>query len=387
MHVAILNYRFYPIIDGPSIQARLLGEKLTDNGVRVLVLTRRFSDKHLGFEKVNGINVRRLSSFGGYLLGHFPYALHCFLTLYRYKKEIDVINTHGSIGMAMIGVVCGKVLRKRIISTFNTSGLKITGRVSSTKIPVLGWLMSVLLKNVDATVAISNQIYEDLRSVRLPESKMHIIPSGVDVHLFSPVSQEQKRILRNRLRLPKKTLVLFTGRLVYTKGVDILLEALRDIIKRTTDIHVLIIGKGGFPKAFSAEEELKRFVKDHNLGQYVTFAGYVDKLYEYLQASDIFAFPSRWEGLGCSMLEAMSCGIPVVATNIGGIPDAIQDGVDGLLFPVNDHKELAKKILILKNDVNLAERLAKNARQKVEEMFSIEVVAQRYAELYRANGF
>jgi len=384
VRVAILNYRFFPLIDGPSIQAKLLGEKLSDNGVEVFVVTRRFSAKHPEFENVNGINVQRLSCFGGYFWGHFPYGAKCFTTLMKYRKRIDIVNTNGSIGMAIIGIACARFLNKRIISTFNTCGLKIVGKVSSMKIPILGRLLRMMLKRMDAAVAISSKIYEDLRSVQFPEAKIYIIPCGLNTHSFSPVSKEKKRLLREQLKLPEKTLVVFTGRLVDSKGVDILLEALREILKSTTDIHLLIVGEG-YPPLLSVEEELRKYVEDHNLSDYVTFTGSVRNVHEYLQASDIFAFPSRIEGLGVSLLEAMSCCMPVVATSAGGIPDAVQDGEDGLLIPVDDHKELAKKILLIKNDVNLAEKLGRNARQKVMREFSIEAVAQEYAGLYRGN--
>jgi glycosyltransferase involved in cell wall biosynthesis len=370
------------MVDGPSVQIKLLAEKLVDDGVKVSVLTRRFSAKHPRFEDINGINVRRLSCFGGYFLGHLFFGFECFITLLKYGKRIDVINTHGSVGMAMIGIACGGFLRKTVVSTFHATGLKIVGRVPSMKIPFFGSLLKTTLKRLDAAICVSNAIYEDLRSVQFPKTKIYIIPCAVDTRLFVPVSKETKFVLRNRLGLSEKTLLVFTGRLVYTKGVDILLKALRNVMNSTTNIHLLIVGEG-YPKSISAEEELRKYVEDHDLCQYVTFTGNVNNVYEYLQASDIFAFPSRWEGLPTSLLEAMSCCLPVVATNVGGIPDAVEGGVDGFVFPVNDYNELARKILMIKNDVDLAERIGRNAREKVKKMFSIEVVAKSYSELYR----
>lgn len=131
----------------------------------------------------------------------------------------------------------------------------------------------------------------------------------------------------------------------------------------------------------NCEEELRRYVREHDLGDVVRFTGDVRNVHEYLQASDIFAFPTEDEAFGISLIEAMSCGLPAVATRVGGIPDVLQDGINGLLIDPADEQALEMALVSLLGDRDLRQRLGSAARRRVVEQYSESRVVERYMQL------
>ena len=115
----------------------------------------------------------------------------------------------------------------------------------------------------------------------------------------------------------------------------------------------------------------------------VTFVGWVDDVSDYLRTADIFVLPSLQEGLPNSLLEAMACGLPVVATRIGGVVDIVKDGENGILVEPGDPKGMAEGIVRLFKDQEFARKIARNAFQTIKNSYSIDSIVPRYIELYR----
>ena len=165
--------------------------------------------------------------------------------------------------------------------------------------------------------------------------------------------------------------VVYVGRLSKEKGVDLLIRA----FERLDDGHLLIIGSG------SEERELKRLAEKCDR---IHFLGFLprDQALLYVKGSDVFVLPSRSEGLSTALLEAMACGTAVIATSVGGSVELVEHGVSGLLVPPEDHKALADALRLLLSDASLRRRLAAEAARRVRAEFSMEVIAQRYLEVY-----
>jgi glycosyltransferase involved in cell wall biosynthesis len=160
------------------------------------------------------------------------------------------------------------------------------------------------------------------------------------------------------------------------KGVDIFIKAIKSIEGHIR--KVAIVGDGVL------KEELISLRDRLGLTDKIEFAGNVDNVNEYLSNTRMFVLPSRWEGFGLAILEAMAARLPVVASNVGGIPEIIEDGKDGILVPVEDVGALSKSILdVLQNEYK-ASVLAENAYKKVRERFSIEAHVKRLNSLYKS---
>jgi len=230
-----------------------------------------------------------------------------------------------------------------------------------------------LSRDVDAFVVISREIDDELNDLDVPNEKRTLIPNGVDTEHFLPLHEEQKPQVRAELSLPSHSpLVVYVGRLVAEKRVDYLLRIWPYIRMEIPEARLLIVGTG-------PEEPRLRGMTIAG----VQFAGQANDVVRYLQAADLFVLPSSTEGLSNSLLEAMSTGLPVLATSVGGTPDVIQHGVTGYLIPPDNADMLKHGLRILLEDKVLRTKLGSNARQLILSDFSLDSVSRRLANVYR----
>jgi glycosyltransferase involved in cell wall biosynthesis len=179
--------------------------------------------------------------------------------------------------------------------------------------------------------------------------------------------------LREKLNLPPQApIAVFSGRLVLGKQVDLLLEIWRGLQIGFKQSLLLIIGSGG-------EEARLRQMNVEN----VRFAGQVDDVAPYLQSSDFFVLPSTAEGLSNALLEALAVGLPCVATAVGGTPDVIVDGENGLLVAPDKPHDLQAALSKLLTNISMRQRMGKLARETILARYSLENTADRLAALYQ----
>jgi sugar transferase (PEP-CTERM/EpsH1 system associated) len=215
----------------------------------------------------------------------------------------------------------------------------------------------------------------------LPPARLRVIYNGVDTQKFSGNSSERSET-RASLAIPRERFVAGTvGRLVPIKDQRTLLQAAQMLVQRGQDIHVLLVGDGpelGNLKRYAAEAT--------ELAGRVTFTGASDTVTSLMRAMDAFVLPSICEGMSNTILEAMACGVPVVATRMGGNPELVKDGRSGFLFAPRDVNQLSA--LLLRMIENERERLAlgEGARLRAVESFSIATMVDQYRELYRNLG-
>jgi len=177
----------------------------------------------------------------------------------------------------------------------------------------------------------------------------------------------------------KKYDVLFVGRLTEAKGVDILIKAIKILKEKyQKEIKAAIVGKGYL------EEELKELVMELGIEKEVEFLGVRRDIEKLMKSTKLFVLPSRWEGLPLTILEAMSSGAGIIATKVGGIPEVIQNGKEGILISPEDPEALAKGITELLKNRELRIKLGINAYKKVKEQYSIEVYTKNILELYKS---
>lgn len=235
-----------------------------------------------------------------------------------------------------------------------------------------------LLSYADIIISPSKIYLETSDYLAKFEEKITVIPNGVNINEFEGNVSKTKS--RKILKLPiHEKLILFFGYLSPYKSPDILLKALPIILDKISNVKLVFAGSGDMM------DDLKKLSVELGVERQVLFAGFIEKNNRHLfyKAADVFCLPSsmKTESFGIVNLEAMASGIPVVASNYGGIPDVIKDGENGLLIPPNDPDSLAKALIkLLKND-NKREKMGINGKNKAKN-YSWTKIAKKTNELY-----
>jgi glycosyltransferase involved in cell wall biosynthesis len=247
-------------------------------------------------------------------------------------------------------------------------------------------LRNLLFADADAFVTISARTRDEFLAAGLDPDRVRLLPHGIDVEAFRPASAAERRELRSRLGLPQDALlVTFTGRLLRGKGVEVLVEAFGRLASRYPAAHLMLIGSG-VGQVLSVEEALRARVRQAGLEARVGFTGRVDNVADFLRASDVYAFPSFFEAMPLSLLEAAACGLACVASRIGGVVDALEDGRSGMLVEAGDASGLAAALGAL---LDLPERraaLGAAARETALRCFDERENLARYRELFAELG-
>lgn len=242
---------------------------------------------------------------------------------------------------------------------------------------------AALLRRVAYFVVISAEIREALLALGVEAGRIRFIPNGIDVERFQPVAPEQKAILRRKLGLPERTALLnFTGRLSAAKGLMMLLEIWRGLIAEGRSVHLVLVGTGG-TSVDNCEAELRGFVEQHGLGARVSFTGPVTNVPEYLQASDMFVFPSEYEGFPLALFEAMACGLPVASTRVGSARELLIEHEHGALAEPKDADEMRQAIVWMLDNQDRWPAMGEQARRLVADRFSLDAVVDQYLGLLR----
>ena len=245
------------------------------------------------------------------------------------------------------------------------------------QIPILSKLIISVLNTADAIICEDNNIKSLLVSRGLDSKKITLIPNGIDLQSFQPGDpMEAKRSLGLQ---DDQHIMLSIGSLNKTKNHALLINTFAEIASSKKSWHLYIIGEG------EEQQSLEKQIIDLQLEQKVTLLGLLNhnSISKWLKAADIFVLPSQNEGTPNALLEAMACGLPVIASKVGGIPDLIHDNTEGLLFESGSKDDLKEKLNRLIQDKQLQKMLAKNAQKKISTHYdSWENQAKKLLALY-----
>jgi len=230
----------------------------------------------------------------------------------------------------------------------------------------------VFKKVADIYIVVSTSLLHLLYSLGIPKTKIRVVPNGVDAKRFHP---------NNKIRM--ENLILFVGRLVPKKGLLVLLNSLK-LLK--TPVRLAIIGPPPWPPNPKYFHEILKLVKRINEETFhrVEYLGVLEKeeIIKWYQKASVFICPSFSEPFGIVNLEALACETPVIASNVGGIPDVVTDHKNGILVPPNDVVRFAQAIQYLLDNERTRRKFGKEGRRLVSEFFSNEVVVKRLCEIY-----
>lgn len=247
------------------------------------------------------------------------------------------------------------------------------------------WLLPRL---VSGLVVLNRELFNLLAEQKYPD-KIYWIPNGVDTTHFRPPTTDQRGTARKRWQVPDgERMILFVGQIVPRKGVDTLVSAFIVAQRLHPNSRLYLVGP------MSATEEtvgrnhyvqsLQALIQEKHLEGKVRFLGRVSNVVELMHAADIFVLPSLSEGMPNALLEAMSCGLPCIGSDIPGIHDVITDGYDGMLFEAGNSRALTACLEQCLNNYEQARCLGMAARRTIEQKFSIQHTAQSYQHLFRS---
>ena len=396
MKICIFTETYYPVVGGGETQAQLLAEGLTAQGHSVLILTRRSDVSLKTHERYGDLDVYRLPPSGVGQLKKWGLLFSSVPMLMKLRHQIDLIFVSGYRIIGLPAVLIGRLFRKPVVlkadsqgemsGAFFESGLKKLG-LSHTVLPFRLFLAlrNGILKKANAFSAISPEIAFEWLSSGVPANRIHLIPNGVDTTRFAPVEPRQKASLREKLKLPQNvTIAIFTGRLVSYKGLPLLLRVWKEIRCKHENVLLLLAGTGGLD-IHNCEAELRGYVKAAGLEKDVIFLGGVQNVSEYLQAADLFAFPTENDAFPSSIVEAMACALPVVTTPVGAIKTIVTHRETGLLVQPGNYKQLFEALDVMFSDKVMASRLGETARQIVEERYSAGNTVMKYISLFEST--
>lgn len=366
LRVAMIIQRYYPHVGGAEKQLASIIPLLRQEDCEVHVITRRF-DRLPRFEKINDVPVHRLPAPLPKPLASAMFTLSA-LPLLR-KLRPDIIHAHELLSPTTTALLAKKIFRVPVVSKVLRGG--ILGDITKLERRKLGYKrIDNLVRNVDTFITISSEIDTELREVGISANRRCFIPNGVDTVRYSP-SDQAKEDLRKSLGLRQGPTVLFAGRLAPEKRLDQLLEIWPSIRELDPQANLILLGIG------EDAARLKRMAPSE-----VVFPGSVKDVVPYLRAADIFALPSDTEGLSNALLEAMSCGLAVIATSVGGARDLVDHKETGWLIPPDSPGLLKAGLIELLRDSELRSSLGKYARERVIQKYSLPLVAHNLRLLY-----
>jgi glycosyltransferase involved in cell wall biosynthesis len=302
-------------------------------------------------------------------LRSFPWGLGRFVRYLRSGK-FDVVHCHlppADIVGRLAGWLAGVPVR---ITTEHGRGLwKSRGYLGMEK---------ALNHITDLKLCVSKDILE-LRATRegTPRRKLVYLPNGVDLARFDTPGGVKEEVMGEFAWGGDDPLIVSLGRLVEEKAYPLLVEAVASLVGPFPQVRCIIAGEG------ECRREIEACIGSFGMGDHVALPGIRKDVPRLLKAADVFVLSSTREGLPVSLIEAMASATAIVATDVGGIPDAVSDGRNGLLVPPGEPQALAGAVERLLGDGDLRKRLGGAARETAGEHFSLEYVVRRTEELYR----
>ena len=374
LRICIVTDAYLPSIGGVENHVLYLSAELKRLGHEVLVVTHQVPTvANCRVSQVESpVPVHRLAGglivFREHDIAIDPRMVASFKSLLD-RSRFDIV--HGQSEGSYLVYEALAAARRRGVATVLTRHSVLRNKPAVAR-PFLISLTKLLTRRADGLIAVSHSCAEE--SAGYPGS-VRVIPNGVDVDEFRPMPEERAR-LRAEFGFSSEEIVLgYVGRLHTTKGIPFLLDSFEQLHHENPKLRLLLAGPG--PLRSAIEERAVASSGSIRLQEPQPF----DKVVSLLNALDAFAFPSRGEAFGISLLEAMACGLPSVALGRWGVRELVADGETGLL--AEGQADFAEKLGRLGSDATLRERLGRAARKSVEENFSWPRIAAETVAFYR----
>lgn len=371
MNICILTYEFPPARGSIGLHILHMAKKLIERGHGVTVVTRAPWNKSF-YETYDGVPVYRVRFTYSY---PSLFGLHGFFVNRLFKSleaNFDIIYIQGPLSPVIhtslpVLVTFHGTVRKDIDNTLIRSLRDFVVKTILYR-PFCN-AEKGLVESADVITTVSQACADEITADYQPDKEVIVTKIvGVDTSFFAPAEEKEPG-----------SYILYTGRLETRKGVMTLIESARYVCAKYPQTKFVLTGRG------STEKHLRKMVSSLGLEQNIHFAGYVDlnTLLKYYQGAIIYVLPSFYEALPASLLQAMSCGISPVATDVEGTSELIIDGENGLLVPPGNPEKLAETILTLLEDEGRRKRIGANAREYIVNNYDWGIVTEKLERAYQ----
>jgi glycosyltransferase involved in cell wall biosynthesis len=318
-----------------------------------------------------GISVVRVAGWdlSGRLGAQVAVSLHAWPAIWReLGKGYDVVHAHSIFfHVSLVAAVLTRFRKVPLVTTAHLgSPEELGGKVAMATSLFENTVGRVILRRSDAVIAVSRAVGDHIAKVMKHRERLHVIPNGVDLTRFKPSPAHEGPVR-----------VMVVGRLIFNKGPQFVVEAAPKVLARYPDTRFVFVGDGPM------EEELRAEVTKLGIGGNVEFLGHRDDIPELLATGSMAVRASLSEGLPLVALEAMAAGLPVIATDVGGTREVVDDGVTGYLLQPNDVEGLADRICRLAGDAAMRVEMGARGRACVEDGYDWSRIAGRTVGVYR----
>lgn len=371
LKIALVSDWFFPSVGGIEYHIHDLATQLTSLGHDVHVITRfgEYPDEKLPYEvhRFKG----RLTMDGSHVsIG--ADVLKKVNELYK-KEHFDVTHGHSIYSPMAVGVA-NLSSGIRGVPSIMTDHSLLGGSPLN---PIYTMILRFSLRKVNSFIAVSGAVERDIRSIlgkSLGNREIYLIPNGIDTEFWKPPRDREER--KDALGL-RGVVITTTSRLTKRKRIHVIPEIARRI-KADTKIEVTFLVIGDGPE----RSNIERLIKKYDVGDIVKPLGIQPrgKVREYLQATDIYISPTIYEAFGIAALEALACGVPVIANNHGGISEIVEHKETGLVS--SNDRELVQNLMLLIENEEVRRKMGENARKNVENHLSWEAVVPQVLNIY-----
>jgi len=387
LSVMMLSWEYPPrIIGGISPHIYYLSKSLARNGVKVHVVTCDFPGAP-AHEVVDGVEVYRIDSYKN---PSPDFATWVYLMNLNMQKEaaaitrqlggkVDVFHAHDWL-VATAGIGLKHVFRKPFFATMHSTEIGRRNGIHFDYERMIHETEAWLTYEAWKVICCSDYMVHHVQwAFGLPTDKLVMIPNGVNAEVYTKNEKENLAQFRSKYALPEEKIVLFVGRLVYEKGVHVLVNAAPKVLEKA-NAKFIIVGNGYM------KDQLSTIVNATGIANKVMFTGFVDDetLWKLQKCADVSVVPSLFEPFGIVALEAMAAKSPVVVSDTGGLSEIVNHDVDGVKVYAGNPDSLAWGINRVFTDETYANALRTNAYRKIQEKYNWDKSAQQTKTLYES---
>lgn len=374
MHLLLINNEFPPIGGGGSTVTKYAIKYLTAAGHKVTLITSRYHDlPHR--EVIDGaiiIRIPAIRRFKDYCsiweLVIFGISAFLFTLGYTFRHRVDFIQAYFAVPAGWVAWLIKKFRGIPYAVYFGGSDIPGSNPSRYKNIyPLLTPLLKLIWRGAEFRTVCSEELAR-LGQQADPDSDFIVIPNGVETGRFRPISRSPGPVVK----------ILFIGRLIPRKGFARVLQALPKLRQLTQKpFQVEVVGTG------AAQTELDQLAQQLGVSDLIHYVGLVpyDQLEKSYQYADIFVLTSLSEGMPSVILEAMGCGLPVVASDVGGNNEIVHEGKNGFLISGDDTDSIAEHLALLINDEQLRVRMGQQSREFAQQ-YDWGAIMKKYQELY-----
>jgi glycosyltransferase involved in cell wall biosynthesis len=358
---------YYPIKGGAETLIRNLSIKLNQVGIHTDLMTFNMDQKwkprwQSRTEEIDGFTVYKIPALNWFPLQHsdrITLGINLIPGRFRHLLErYDIIHFH--VGDFSFPVFSLTTTKPKIAHFHGPLGFHRRY-----------FLSRLMLRNIaDSYIAISRSMHQDLIDLGVQPDRISYLPNAVDTTVFRPDGNRTENLL------------LFVGRITYGKGVHILLKSL---VSLRTKTQVVIIGPPDWDTGYFKVIQSQINHENRRGVHKITYLGMQDQdsIAKWCQKASVFVLPSFKEACGLAIIEALSCGTPVVATDIDGIREVVTEGKDGILVPTNNSLQLASAIQYLLDNETVRTNFGRQARLAVQASFSFDSAIANLVRIYK----